>query len=427
MYMDSSHTIYFIFIACCLLLSAFFSSAEVAVISMSRMRVKHLLSNDVKFADLLDSFQKQPGIFLSAILLGNTLVVIAATSAATIVAVGLLGESLGAIIATIVLTVIILVFGEVIPKTIAAHNNEKLALAYAIPIQLLIWVLYPFVWPLNKIGAGFTRMIRDTGEIRPTVDEAEIRTAIDVGEAEGVWKETEADMIHKAFEFPDRPVKDVMLPRTEVAFIEEGTSLDEFLKIYSEHPHSRFPVYRDTLDNVIGLLTVKDVLMSIARDEIKPEHPVDGLVRQAYFVPETKRLGELLAEMRNHNYHTAIVIDEFGGVAGMANLEHLAAEIMGSIGDEMTAEEKEITPIDANTYEVDGGLRVEEANEELDLDLPPGEYDTVAGFILSHLGRIPRQGEHFKYRDLTLAITELANRKIERITITREKNAPPAP
>ncbi len=165
----------------------------------------------------------------------------------------------------------------------------------------------------------------------------------------------------------------------------------------------------------------------MAKNEIKPEDPIDDLVRQAYFVPETKRLGEVLAEMRDHNYHTAVVIDEFGGVAGMANLEHLAAEIMGSIGDEMTVDEKEITPIDANTYEVDGGLRVEEANDELDLDLPLGEYDTVAGFILSHLGRIPRQGEHFKYRDLKMAITELANRKIERITITREKNAPPAP
>jgi putative hemolysin len=424
--MDSSHTLYFILIVICLLLSAFFSSAEVAIVSMSRIRVKHLLSHDVKFADLLDSFQKQPGMFLSAILLGNTLVVIAATSVATIIAISLWGENLGALLATIIMTVIILVLCEVIPKTVAAHNAERMALSYTIPVQLLIWILYPFVWVLNKIGAGFTRMVTDVGQAKLTVDEAEIRTAIDVGEAEGVWKDTEADMIHKAFEFPDRPVKDVMQPRTEVTFIEQGTSLEEFLKIYSEHPHSRFPVFNETQDNVTGLLTVKDVMMSIARRSIKDEDPVDSLVRPAYFVPETKRLGEILAEMRDHNIHTAIVIDEFGGVAGVANLEHLAAEIMGSIGDEMIADEKEITPIDANTYEVDGGLRVEEANDQLELDLPCGEYDTVAGFILSHLGRIPRQGEQFKFRDLKIAITEIANRKIERITITREKNASPA-
>ncbi|MBN1375294.1 MAG: HlyC/CorC family transporter [Dehalococcoidia bacterium] len=425
--MDNSHTIYFVIIFICLLLSAFFSSAEVAIISISRIRVKHLLSNDVKFADLLHNLKEKPGIFLAAILLGNNLVNIAAAALGTVIAVNLLGENVGALVATIILTIVILVFAEVIPKTVAAHNAEKMALAYAVPVQLLIWVLYPFVWVLNKIGAGFTRFMTDNGDIKPTVDEAEIRTAIDVGEAEGVWEETEADMIHKAFEFPDRPVSDVMRPRTEVSFIEEGTTLDEFLKIYSDHPHSRFPVYKETPDNVIGMLTIKDVLMSMAKGEIKPSEPVDILVRQAYFVPETKRLGELLAEMRDNNLHMAIVIDEFGGVAGVANLEHLAAEIMGSIGDEMTAGEKEIIPIDANTFEIDGGLRVEEANEELDLELPFGEYDTVAGFILSHLGRIPHQGEHFKYHDLTIAITEIVNRKIERITITREKNAPPAP
>ncbi len=425
--MDSERTLYLILIFVCLLLSAFFSSAEVAIISLSRIRVKHLLSNDVKFADLLDSFQKQPGIFLSAILLGNNLVNIAAASLGTLVAVSLLGTNLGALVATICVTLLVLVLGEVIPKTVATHNAEKIALAYTIPVQLLIWVFYPIVWVLNKIGAGFTRMVTDVGEARLTVDEAEIRTAIDVGEAEGVWKETEADMIHKAFEFPDRPVSDVMQPRTEISFIEEGTELEEFLKIYSEHPHSRFPVYHDTMDNVTGMLTVKDVLMAMAKNEIHEHDPVDRLVRHAYFVPETKRLGEMLAEMRDNNFHMAIVIDEFGGVAGIANLEHMASEIMGSIGDEMSANEKEITPIDANTNEVDGGLRVEEANDQLDLELPAGDYDTVAGFILSHLGRIPRQGEHFKYRDLKISITEIVNRKIERITITREKNAPPAP
>ncbi|MDD5648672.1 MAG: hemolysin family protein [Dehalococcoidia bacterium] len=425
--MDSERTLYFILILVCLLLSAFFSSAEVAIVSLSRIKVKHLLSHHVKFADILESFQKQPGMFLSAILLGNNVVNIAAASLGTIIAVSFFGPNMGALVATICITILVLVLGEVIPKTVAAHNAEKLALAYSIPVRLLIWILYPFVWVLNKIGAGFTRMVTDAGEVRMTIDEAEIRTAIDVGEAEGVWKETEADMIHKAFEFPDRPVSDVMQPRTEISFIEEGTLLQEFLQTYSEHPHSRFPVYRDTMDNVIGMLTVKDVLMAIARGEIKDADPVDGLVRQAYFVPETKRLGEMLAEMRDHNFHMAIVIDEFGGVAGIANLEHMASEIMGSIGDEMVAGEKEIIPIDANTYDIDGGLRVEEANDELDLDLPAGEYDTVAGFILSHLGRIPKKGEHFRYRDLRITITEIVNRKIERITITREKNAPSAP
>lgn len=427
MFMSSQHSLYLIIIIICLALSAFFASAEVAVVSMSRIRVKHLLSNDVKFADILESFKDNPGVFLSAILLSNNLVNMAIAALATVIFVDLLGEeNLGALVATIVATIVLLIFGDVVPKTIATQHNEKLALAYAIPIQIVIWVLYPFVWVLNKIGAGFTRITTDSSGNRVTVDEAEIRTAIDVGEAEGVWKETEADMIHRAFEFSDRPVSDVMQPRTEISFIEEGTSLKDFFDIYKEHPHSRFPIYRDMPDNVTGMLTVKDVLMAVAKNEIGNNDPIDSLIRPAYFVPETKRLGELLTEMRDHNFHMAIVIDEFGGVAGIANLEHLAAELMGSMGDEMRAGEKEIMPIDANTYDIDGGLRIEEANDQLNLELPEGEYDTVAGFILSHLGRIPHQGDHFKYRDLTIAITEMSNRKIERITITRERNAPAA-
>ncbi|MDD5312963.1 MAG: hemolysin family protein [Dehalococcoidia bacterium] len=421
--MESQHTTYFVIIFLCLLASAFFSSAEVAIVSMSRIRVKHLLSHDVKFADILESFQKQPGIFLSAILLGNTLVNITLASLSTIIAVSLFGENLGAVVATVSATFLVLVLGEVIPKTAAAHNAEKLALAYTIPVQLLIWILYPFVWLLSKIGAGFTRMVTDVGEAKLIIDEEEIRTAIDVGEAEGVWKEAEADMIHKAFEFPDRPVREAMQPRTEISFIEEGTSLEEFLKIYRDHPHSRFPVYHEMPDNVTGIVTVKDVLMAISKGTINPVDSIDTLVRPAYFVPETKRLGELLPEMRDHNYHIAIVVDEFGGVAGIANLEHLAAEIMGSIGDEMSSSVKEVVPIDANTYDVDGEIRIEEINDQLDLDLPEGEYDTLAGFILSHLGRIPKKGEHFRFRDLKISVTEMRDRKIERLTITREKHA----
>ncbi len=421
--MSNEHTIFFILILVCLIANAFFSSAEVAFIALSRIRIKHLVGQGVKWANILEKFKEEQGIFLSAMLLGSNMVQIAAASLATVVAVNQWGETWGAVAATVILTALVLVFGEVIPKTFAVHHSEKVALVYAVPVKVIIWILYPFVWLLSKIGVGFTRWVTDGDADKATVDEAEIRTAIDVGEAEGVWKEAEADMIHNAFEFPDRPVKEAMQPRTEIAFVEEGTTLDEFLEIYREHPLARFPVYKDTPDNVTGILTIKDVLMAIARGTIHGDDKVDTLVRTAYFVPETKRLGELLPEMRDHNNHMAVVVDEFGGVAGIANLEHLAAEIMGSIGDEMSAVVKEIIPIDANTNDVDGELRIEDANEELDLHLPEGDYDTVAGFILSHLGRIPRQGEHFRYHNLKMAITEMKDRKIERVTITREKDA----
>jgi CBS domain containing-hemolysin-like protein len=218
-----------------------------------------------------------------------------------------------------------------------------------------------------------------------------------------------------------------MQPRTEVTWLKQGTSLAAFLDIYRQYPFSRFPVYKGTTDNVVGVLSIKDVLMAQANNSLKADSMIDELVRPVHFVPETKRLGELLVEMRDNNYRMAAVVDEYGGVAGIANLEHLTAEIMGVIGDELAGKEKDFVAIDAHTCEVDGGVRVEEANEELNLDLPTGDYETVAGFILSHLGRIPKQGEHLKYKDLKITIVGMRGRKIEKIQITREKDAAPAP
>src|SRR4030043_2366856 len=184
-----------------------------------------------------------------------------------------------------------------------------------------------------------------------------------------------------------------MQPRTEVTWLRQGTTLAGFLDIYKQYPFSRFPVYKGTTDNVVGVLSIKDVLMSQANKSLIPDSPIYELVPPVHFVPETKRLGELLAEMRDNNYHMVAVVDEYGGVAGMAALEQLTQEIMGVIGDELAVKDKDFVPIDAHTCEVDGGVRIEDANEELDLDLPTGDYETVAGFILSHLGGIPTQGE----------------------------------
>jgi putative hemolysin len=218
-----------------------------------------------------------------------------------------------------------------------------------------------------------------------------------------------------------------MQPRTEVTWVRQGTTLEGFLEIYKQYPFSRFPVYKGTTDNVVGVISIKDVLMAQANKSLDPHDSIDELVRPVHFVPETKHLGELLAEMRDNNYHMVAIVDEYGGVAGIAALERLTQEIMGVIGDELAGKEKDFVPIDAHTCEVDGGVRIEDANEELDLDLPGGEYETVAGFILSHLGRIPKQGENLKYKDYKITIAEMKGRKIEKIQITREKDAAPAP
>jgi len=229
----------------------------------------------------------------------------------------------------------------------------------------------------------------------------------------------EAEMLHKVFEFGDRAVREIVTPRTEITWVEQGTKLANFLKIHYKTPHSRFPVYKENTDNVVGILSIKDILMSQASKSINEESTIDELIRPAYFVPESKCLGELLAEMKENNQHMAVAIDEFGGVTGMVTLEQLVEEIVGSIGDELAGGKKEFATIDVNTFEIDGGLGLQEANEEIGLDLPAGGYQTVAGFILSHLGRIPKQGEQFKYRDLKFVITQMRGLKVEKVTVTK--------
>jgi len=228
-------------------------------------------------------------------------------------------------------------------------------------------------------------------------------------------------MLHAVFEFGDRPVSEVLVPRPEVIGIEKGSTLAEFLSLYSESPIARFPVYEDSMDNVVGILSIKDVLMALAKGAITNDSPIDELIRPAYFTPETKRISELFTEMRDDNYRMSIVIDEYGGTAGVVSLSGLMEEIVGPVGDEMAAAEKEYESINEYTFQIDGGMRIEEANEELGLALPEGDYETVAGFVLHLLGRIPKQGQQLKYKGLKIVITKMKGLKIEEILLTKEK------
>ena len=425
--MDGINGLFLILFLISLAAAAFFCSAETAFIGMQRLRLKHLIHTNHPKAKIVARIIEKPEKFLATVLLCINFFETAVATLGTVMAVSLWKENLGVAIATIVITILTLIFAELIPKSLAARYGERIALVYARPIEIISTALYPFVYVLNHIGIRFTRMAGDSTEMRPTISQDEFRTAITVGEAEGVWEEEEAEMLHNAFEFADKPVSEVMQPRIEVTWLRQGTTLAGFLDIYKQYPFSRFPVYKGTTDNVVGVLSIKDVIMAQANKSLTDDSPIDELVRPVHFVPQTKRLGELLAEMRDNNYHMVAVVDEYGGVAGIAALEQLTQEIMGVIGDELAVKDKDFVPIDAHTCEVDGGVRVEEANEELDLDLPTGDYETVAGFILSHLGRIPKQGEHLKYKDLKIAIVEMRGRKIEKIQRTREKDAAPAP
>ncbi|MFC2031889.1 hemolysin family protein [Chloroflexota bacterium] len=422
--MSGLETLYLVFLFICFLLSAFFSSSETAFISLQRFRVEHMVDNGVVGASRVARMTERPERLLSTILLGNNLVNVAAAALATTLAVSVWGKEWGVLIATIGVTIILLVFGETTPKTLATHHAEKLSLIYARPIQAISWIFTPFVIVLSWIASGFTRMVGGTPMSRSLVSEGEIRAMISAGHKEGTVEEAEAKMLHKVFDFGDRPVYEVMVPRPEVVCIEQGSKLADFLSLYAENPLSRFPVYEENMDNVVGILSVKDVLMAQAKGTVNNESLIDDMMRPAYFAPTTKPISELFVEMRDKNFRMCVIVDEYGGSAGIVSLTRLVEEIVGPVGDELAAVEKEYEAINEYTFQIDGGMRIEEANEEMGLELPEGDdYETVAGFVLHLLGHIPKQNEQIRYKGLKLVITEMRGVKIEKILLTKEEDA----
>jgi len=420
--MSGIETLYLVLLILCLLLSAFFSTSETAFVSLQRIRLQHLVNTKVRGAKQVARMMEKPERLLSTILLGNNFVNTAAAALATFLAISIWGEQ-GILIATIVVTIVLLIFCETTPKTIATRHAEGLSLALARPIEAISWLLTPFVVALSWIASGFSKLFGGMPVPKSLATEEEIRTMISVGHKEGTVEEEEAKMLHKVFEFGNRPVSEVMVPRTEVVWVEKGTKLADFLNLYAQSPLSRFPVYEDNRDNVVGILSVKDIVMAQAKGTISDEGVIDDLIRPAYFAPETKRISELFAEMRDKNYRMTVVVDEFGGTAGVVSLSRLMEEIVGPVGDELAAIEKEYETINEYTFQIDGGMRIEQANEEMGLELPTGDYETVAGFVLHLLGHIPKQSEQLKYKGLRIVITEMRGRKIEKIVVTKERHA----
>ncbi len=426
--MDGIETLYLALFIVCLLLSAFFSSSETAFTSLQRIRVEHLVNTKVTGAERVAKMMRRPERLLSTILTGNNLANTAAAALGTILAVSVWGEW-GILIATIGIAVILLVFCETTPKVIAAHNAERLSIKLARPIEVASYIFTPAVLALSSIASRFSKLAGGEPVARSLVSAEEIRTMISVGHKEGTVEKDEAEMLHKVFDFGDRPVHEVMVPRPEVVSIEQGSTVADFLALYAESPLSRFPVYQENMDNVIGILSIKDVLMALAKGTIDNQSVIDDLIRPSYFTPEAKRINELFTEMRDNNYRMAVVVDEYGGTAGIVSLSRLVEEIVGQVGDELAGVEKEYEAINEYTFQIDGSMRIEEANEEMGLELPEGDYETVAGFILDLLGHIPKRGEQLRYKGLKIVITKMRGLKIEEVLLTKGKkqqDVPPA-
>src|SRR3989337_2527405 len=399
---------------------ALVNSIEIAIVALSRIRVRHLVEQGSAAARAIQRLQSNQEKFFAFIVLLQNPSVVTASAMGGIIAVDAVGGVGGFILGTVVMALGIALLGEVTPKVLAAHAGGGYRLLVARPVEAVMWLMHPIVVVMAAAPGLLSRLLFGSRTGVPhTVTEAELRMLIDIGAAEGVVEQVEAELLEGVFHFGDRRVNEVMIPRTEVVWLEKGMTIGELYRIFSERPHSRFPVFDDTPDNVVGIVGIKDVLRGLAERELEESSPVELAMRPAMFVPETKFVGALFFEMQRSGQQMAIVADEYGGTAGIVTLEMLLEELVGYGFDEHLRPPEEVISLDERTFDIDGGMSIGDANEELELGLPEGEYETVAGFVLSHLGRIPEQGEQFVYDGLRIAVTEVKARKVERLTVTR--------
>ncbi len=416
--MDAGDSWRLALLAVCLGLSGFFSASETAFIALPRARLMHLVRSGRPGAERVSNIIQRPERFLATVLLGNNLVNTAAAALATVLALNLItNKSLSVLAATGGVTAFLLLFGETLPKNVAWRRSERVALAVSRPIRLVELALSPLV-TLLQLFTTMTNRLLGISSVTAQMGEEEIRTMIAAGAQTGTVEAGEAALLEKVFRFGDRQMREIMTPRPEIVWAEQGDTLKEFLEVYSEHSHTRFPVYDGTIENVLGVLSVKDVL---ANFEIHPESGsiVTDQLRPALFVPETKSVSETFAVMQKGGHSVVLTVDEFGGIAGLATLKQMMAVIVGQMGEEGLAPEEAVTALGLDSFRMDAGLAISDINEELDLAIPEGDYQTLAGFILDRLGRIPEVGDVMEYGDLRFTIKVMERVRIEEVELRR--------
>ncbi|PKB72549.1 MAG: hypothetical protein BZY75_06425 [SAR202 cluster bacterium Io17-Chloro-G7] len=422
--MDTADLLRLILLLVCLAGSAFFSASETAFIALPRPRLIHLVSTGAPGANRVNRILQRPEKFLATVLLSNNLVNTAMAVLGTALAVSLIGSNnyQAILAATFGVTLILLVFGEAIPKTIAWHRSERVAFALSRPLNVVGTTLSPAVGVLQAFTSTINRLLGIGGGL-PQVSEEEIRTLIAAGAQSGTVEVEEAALLEKVFRFGDRQVHEIMTPRPEIVWVDQGTTLEEFLPIYMEHRHTRFPVYSGTTENIIGILAIKDVLLALGRQQINLQSSITELLRPAYFVPETKSVSSTFGEMQQSGFSLVLTVDEFGGIAGLATIKQLLEIIVGQVSEEGVIPEEAFVPVDDDTYRVDAGVGIVEINDELGVGLPEGSYQTVAGFILDSLGRIPDEGDIVEIDNIRLTVKAMDGVRIDKVELRRSQSA----
>ncbi|HZC06334.1 MAG TPA: hemolysin family protein [Ktedonobacterales bacterium] len=402
-----------------LVVAAGSAAAETALTSISHIRMRNLAEEgDIK-AQRIRRILEHPDTFLSTILVVSNLSVITASTLATIIAVDV-DFSFAEVISTVLLSLIVLIFCEITPKTAAVQNPERVARFLLRPVEVFSAILKFVVIALTSITNAMLRAFGVEARRRgPFLTEDELRLMVEVGEEEGVLEEEEREMIHNVFDLGDTFAREVMVPRIDMVTVEADDALDDATQVIVQGGFSRIPVYDDSINDIIGVLYAKDLLRVLATGQA-PQKIRQLPLRSAYFVPESKRLDDLLHEMQRQRVHMAIVVDEYGAVVGLVTIEDLVEEIIGDIKDEYDKEEQIFERVSDTEFLVDAKISVDELNERIDADLPAEDYDTLGGFVYTQLDKIPAVGDVVTYKDLTITVLGTKGRRVTKVKIVRE-------
>ena len=414
--MDSGDVIQLIVLLILLLLSAFFSSAETAMTTVNKIYIMSLVNEGNKRAKILQKIIENPGKLLSTILIGNNIVNLSASSLATTWTTRVLGNAFVGV-ATGILTLLVLLFGEITPKTMATLYAEKLSMSYAPIIYFLMKVLTPVIFIVNRLSNGILYMLGvDPKGKQSTMTEQELRTIVDVSHEDGVIESEEKKMIYNVFDFGDSRAKDVMVPRIDMSFIDVNATYEELLDSFKEDGYTRYPVYEDSTDNIIGTINMKDLLLWNPKEKFS----IRDILRKPYFTYEHKSTAALLMEMKQYSVNFVIVLDEYGATAGMITMEDLLEEIVGEIRDEYDADEVEDMQetIPDREYTAQGSAKLDDLNEALGLKLDSEDYDSIGGYIIEKLDYFPKEGESYITEDgVKLVVDATEKNRIEAVHI----------
>ena len=398
-----------------LLGSGFFSASETSLMSLSKIRIRYMEDEGVKGAKLVGSLIEKSSDLLSSILVGNNIVNIAATSVSTSLFISIFGDG-GVAIATAVMTVLVLVFGEITPKTIAANSPEKVAVVVSKPISIIMKSTKPIVWVFNLLtGIIFKIMGIDNDGVKPFITEEELKAMVNVSHEEGVLEMEEREIINNVFQFGDMQAKEAMIQRLDMVAIDIEDSYDEIIELFKSEKLSRLPVYQESIDDIVGILNIKDIIF-LSDEEIE-NFDIKDYVREAFFTYEFKKITQLLEEMKKEKTQMAIVVDEYGGTAGLLTIEDLVEVIVGDIDDEYDEEEEEIVKINDNEYLVEGSTKISDVNEQLGINLESEEFDSIGGFIIGYLKRIPEENEIIEVEDVKFKVESIDKNRINKIRI----------